>query len=1305
MAALNPNALVPITANGASFLALIDTGATQSYVTLAAIKSAGLPLEPAPTPHAVRLGDGRVTQIDRVTICQLHIDKLETLTTLFVLEDAPAAFILGNTFLKEHDILVRPGQAKIFTMDNKISLRFSRTGANFAASLVTCPDFHIEPSLSAAQQQQIRALLKEDYFSSDSRPFGRSKHVTHKITLLPNARPIHRHPKPMSPLERELVRKQVDEYLRLGIIRPSSSPWANRVVIAPKKDGESRFCVNYRPLNDQTVKDKWPLPNQSELLEHLKGSRYLTTLDAASGYWQIPMDEDSIPLTAFTCAEGLFEWLVMPFGLSTAPNTYQRYMALVFGGLLWRGVLIYIDDIIIYSSDWDEHLRLLADVLARLKEHNLLLKMKKCSFAKVKTEYLGHVVSGEGLYPMPQKLEKLRDFPVPSSVREVRAFVGLASYYRKFIPDFTMTVNPLYVLTSASSFEWTPECQKAFDVVRHAIMDNAVLHMPIDGLPFIVDTDASEVGMAGILSQVVDGKEMIVLFEARKFTAAERRWHIREKEALAIVEMLEKCRRFILGRKFSVRTDHQSLTGSFLTAKEGRLGRWSLRLEEFKPFPIYYRKSQLHANVDAFTRIFAESDGFDDRCFPLAALQHKIDLPTSDDLRVAQEADPRALAFKASLAADIRDGVVGRRIDGNWKPFLPQSLQKDTIRKLHESMYGCHYGAKRTFDLLRRLYCFKGGRQETYRVVADCAPCNARKPPHQRLDELRSRPPSVPWAVVACDFAGPYSVARSGNRYVLVFTDHFTKWTEMIPTKDMLKETVCAEFLRNIVLRHGTPEKLLSDQGPQFKSNLLDAICTEFGVKKIFSSTYYPQGDGYAERMMRTMNDSLAILARGDPSEWDTYLPAIAFAYNTTEHAATGISPFLLNHGRLPAFPASHDLDPLPPGDTTALAHARRVRHVVRDAVKRARAAIEGYWANYKRRYDKHRRPIELTKGDWVLVRLSKHEREKFPCLKLAPRWSRPAQIIRVLSSANTFVLSYAHEPAAEHTVNLHRLLPISIASYDQWVESQSPVLPPPPPPSRSASDPLEDVFSDVDVIPVPFHYVPWISPSTVPWVAPPPTPSSTRATESKSAESLQTEHLVTESVTAPSILPLPVVRKSAVETESLPTESGLFTPVPLPLPVVRKSAVETESLPTESGLFTPVPLPLPVVRKSAVLTESLPTESFVPLEPAVASLPSRKRVLSDDSGPILHAATRRLRVPATSSVALPSIPAPLHISREACDAPRLLRGESPRPRAPSQPRVRVLAENEFEVQSVDARDDRTRDGVAKLQRQKKQNK
>ena len=459
--------------------------------------------------------------------------------------------------------------------------------------------------LSQDQREQFYALLSRyaDVFASTSADLGRTSELGHQINT-GNATPIRQAVRRIPPDRRKEVQRLLDDMLANKVIQPSKSPWASPIVLVRNKDNSLRFCVDYRKLNDVTFKDAYPLPRIDDTLNTLAGSKWFSTLDLLSGYWQVEVAEEDRAKTAFCTTEGLFEFRVMPFGLCNAPATFQRLMDLVLAGLQWSHCLVYLDDVIILGASFDEHLASLQLVFDRLQKAGLRLQPKKCHFLKHRVQYLGHIVSDEGVQVDPAKLDKVAAWPTPTSTKEVQQFLGLAGYYRRFIRDFAKIARPLHKLTEhKATFKWTRECQDSLEALKRKLVTSPVLTYPDYSKPFILDTDASDTGIGAVLSQVDDnGDERVVAYASRLLSKPERRYCVTRRELLAVVAFTRHFRPFLLGRPFVLRTDHGSLTWlKNFKEPEGQMARWLERLQEFD-FTIEHRQGKKHTNADSLSR-------------------------------------------------------------------------------------------------------------------------------------------------------------------------------------------------------------------------------------------------------------------------------------------------------------------------------------------------------------------------------------------------------------------------------------------------------------------------------------------------------------------------------------------------------------------------------------------------------------------------------------------------------------------------------------------------------------------------------
>jgi len=456
----------------------------------------------------------------------------------------------------------------------------------------------------AWMQQDIEKLLLEyqDIFSKDEFDLGCTHLAEHHIDT-GDHKPIKQPPRRV-PLALQGQDKQaIDDMLKRGAIRKSTSPWASPIVLVRKKNGSYRVCIDYRKVNEVTRKDSHPIPRIADCLDAVAGAKYFSTLDLTSGYNQIPVAPEDIPKTAFATKHGLFEATKLPFGLTNAPATFQRVMELALQGLQWNTALVYIDDIIIHAPTFKEHISRLRQVFDRLRMANLKIKPDKCHLLEDSVLFLGHEVSKDGVLPSQSNVDKVLNWPVPRSTKEVRQFLGGATYYRRFIKDFASKAKELSRLTSKNvDFYWNEECQKSFDSLKQALTSPEVMAYPTNDGYFILDTDASAEAIGSVLNIVVNGEERVVAYASKTLNKAERNYCVTDRELLAVRYFVEYFKHYLLGRKFTIRTDHQALKWLFtLKDPKGRIARWIEILSTYT-FDIEYRPGKKHANADAMSR-------------------------------------------------------------------------------------------------------------------------------------------------------------------------------------------------------------------------------------------------------------------------------------------------------------------------------------------------------------------------------------------------------------------------------------------------------------------------------------------------------------------------------------------------------------------------------------------------------------------------------------------------------------------------------------------------------------------------------
>jgi hypothetical protein len=459
-------------------------------------------------------------------------------------------------------------------------------------------------NLSNEQKEKLEKLL-EKYETITSEQVGYTEVIKHEVRT-GNALPIKQVPYPVKDAKRkEYIKNEVQKLEKEGIIRKSISPWASPIVLVEKKNGKLRFCVDYRKLNAVTIKDAYPLPRIEDLLDIFNGKKWFTTLDLAQGYWQVKMEEKDREKTAFVTQCGLYEFNVMPFGLSNAPGTFQRLMNHVLQEYLDEFLTVYIDDIVIYSETFEEHLIHLEKTFRKIKEANLTLGLEKCEFAKEKLKFLGHEISKEGIQSDPDKIVKIQEFKRPGTVKEVRQFLGLTSYYRRFINNFSKIARPINnLLNKDIGFEWKEEQEKAFEELKKRLMETPVLQYPDFNKSFIICTDASEKGLGAVLEQLDDeGKEKPVAYASRSLKPAELNYSVTDLECLAVIWAVQKFYKYLIFKPFEIVTDHAALK-TLQTQKiiKGRRAKWIMELQQYN-FTIKHRSGRENKNADALSRI------------------------------------------------------------------------------------------------------------------------------------------------------------------------------------------------------------------------------------------------------------------------------------------------------------------------------------------------------------------------------------------------------------------------------------------------------------------------------------------------------------------------------------------------------------------------------------------------------------------------------------------------------------------------------------------------------------------------------
>lgn len=757
--------------------------------------------------------------------------------------------------------------------------------------------------LSDLDRQALDKFVKERVFSSGT-GLGCCKVAEHVIELLPGTLPIKQRYYPVSPFKQRLIDEEIDEMLKLGVIEPSKSPWSSPVCLVKKKDNSYRFCIDFRKLNSKTKKDSYPIPYISAILDRLKNAHYISSIDIKSAFWQVPLSEASKELTAFTVpGRNLFQFTRMPFGLTNAPATWQRIIDRVLGVDLENNVMVYLDDIIIISSTFNEHLKILGLVFDRLKDAGLLVKPEKCHFCKPELKYLGHVVDSKGLRPDPEKVQAIVNILPPTNLTEIRRFIATASWYRRFIPSFSSILSPLSHLTRKNvKFNWTPECQSSFNTLKEALITAPVLTCPDFDKTFVLQTDASHYGLGAVLTQsFVDG-EKVICYLSRSLTRQEMKLTVTEKECLAVIWGVEKLRHYLEGVHFKVITDHHSLLWLHnLKDPQGRLARWALRLQPYD-FQLIHRKGKEHIVPDFLSRSVPVS-------VSAALISDQALLETQDAWyrgmlhRIEQHPNKfpcwrveggKLYKFVKTSNPDFLEN------SSSWKLVVPKDSRKEILSRCHDLPTSGHVGMFKTFWRIAERYYWPKLRSDVHKYISHCHICAQNKVEQKPPAGLMGNRPVVnqPWQSISLDFVGPLVRSKSGNSHILVVTDYFSKYVVTHPCRSANAKTLTRFLENNVFLVYGAPQTLTCDNGTPMRSGDFRALCDKYKVNIFFTAAYYPRAD-HTERVNRVIKTMLkTYVDQGNHRTWEDNLPAISCAIRTSRHETTGYTPYFINFGR-----------------------------------------------------------------------------------------------------------------------------------------------------------------------------------------------------------------------------------------------------------------------------------------------------------------------------------------------------------------------------------------------------------------------
>ncbi|WVY99024.1 hypothetical protein V8G54_031175 [Vigna mungo] len=826
-----------------------------------------------------------------------------------------------------------------------------------------------------------------DVFPEEVPGLPPSREVEISIDLMPGAGLVSVAPYRMAPAELAELKKQIEELLEKKFIRPSVSPWGAPMLLVKKKDGSSRLC--------------------------LKGAGVFSKIDLRSGYHQILVKSDDVQKTAFRSRYGHYEYVVMPFGVTNAPAIFMDYMNRIFRSCLDKFVVVFIDDILIYSKNREEHVEHLRIALEILREHQLYGKLSKCEFWLSEVQFLGHVISAQGISVDPAKIEVVLKWERPTSVTEVRSFVGLAGYYRRFVKDFSKIVGPLTQLTRKDQpFVWTDQCEASFKDMKQRLTTAPVLIIPDTDKAFEVYCDASYQGLGCVLMQ----NRRPVAYASRQLKIHERNYPTHDIELAAVVFALKTWRHYLYGAKFQVFSDHKSLKYLFDQKELNmRQRRWMEYLKDYD-FELLYHpgKANVVANV---SRKRVQMSALMIKELELIEKLRDMNLSVRlgqdhmwcshltitssflEQVKSEQEIDLELQRIVGLLGTDqakdfalCQNGIL--RFRGRVCVPATTELRRLILEEGHKSSLSIHPGMTKMYKDLKESFWWSGMKKDVAEFVASCLVCQKVKIEHQRpggmLQQLDI--PQWKWDSISMDFVTHLPRSSRGHDSIWVIVDRLTKSAHFLSiNQKMSMEKLTELYIREIVRLHGVPENIVSDRDPRFTSRFWQKLQDALGSRLRMSSAYHPQTDGQTERTIQSLEDLLKACVLDHLGGWSEILPLVEFTYNNSYHSSIGMAPYEALYGRRCRTPLCWFQD----GE--AISIGPELLQQTTEKVKLIQERMRTTQSRQKSYADRRRRPLEFNEGDHVFLRVTPITGvgRAIKAKKLSPKFLGPYEILR----------------------------------------------------------------------------------------------------------------------------------------------------------------------------------------------------------------------------------------------------------------------------------------------------------------------
>lgn len=995
--------------NGHQAVILLDQGANSNYVSKGFADRTGILQRQLNNPVQVTTATGRShTVTSQLMSTDVRVVGKDLKTNLLIVPLGTYDVILGTPwYAAAHPKF----DWQLWTCEGRSV--YSKGGRS-----VGHPGRNARRLLSMAvgvkHQKVMTALCKKysDVFASDlpKRP-ANSDAITHSFQMKDGAKPIRDGERRRSPEEIRCIRDMVRAGIAAGIIEDSKSEWCSQLLMVIKKDQEGkasghRFCVDYRHVNDLMRKDAHPLPLPVVMFDQLKGANIFSKMDLTKGFYQINLDPACRETLAFSTPDGPKQWTVMPFGIANAPATFQREMQRILRERLDQSVMVYIDDILIFSKSEDEHAEHVEWVLAQLKKNGYYANPDKCEFFQPQVNFLGHVIKAGGLAVQQHKVDSVLNWPTPQCVKDVRSFIGITTYYHRFVWKFAALAVPLTDLTRKDTpWVWGVKEQTAFDQLKQALVSAPTLATPDNSKPYVVHTDASGYAVGATLSQRDENGDLRpVAYMSKRMSSAQLNYAVHEWELLAVVEALKAWRCYLYGSStpIDIYTDHHSLT--YLSTQPNlspRQSRWVEQLQDYT-FKVHHLAGDKNVVADALSRRsdYESAHQQESEARVLAGLQGgatdrpRLRLEVAGLVSTSTKSDAISSSIISSSLLDqikataLNDSVYYQPLSANaehlgltvkdglvYSPagllYIPVggTIRADLMREVHDGPTGGHLGREKTYARLTEHVYWKGVYSDVNEYVRSCVSCGQSKARNRpAADLLHPLPiPSRRWETITMDFVGPLPMTPSGNDFLLVVVDKFSKMVHLIPCVQSITAAAVAQLVYDQVVRlHGYPESIVSDRDSRFTSVFWNALWKLSGTQLKMSTSYHPQSDGQTENVNRVVQDMLRAYVSEDRKDWDRHLSAVEIAINSSRHASTGFTPYFLNHNQEMRLPFSVAMKEAVSVSNVPAAAEMMTAMAVNDEIARSRMAQAQ--VRQKTAADQHRRHETYAVLDQVML-------------------------------------------------------------------------------------------------------------------------------------------------------------------------------------------------------------------------------------------------------------------------------------------------------------------------------------------------